>query len=66
MQIDLRIDPRGVHASMAEVVSDLLQSKSSAQKLARTRVPQAMCAAPVQLHPLLSQPHPHHGGDAGT
>ena len=66
MQIDLRIDPRRVHASMAEMVSDLLQGKASAQKLAGTRVTQAMCAAPVQLHPLLSQPHPHHGGDAGT
>jgi hypothetical protein len=29
---------------MTEMVSDLLQSKSSIQKLARTCVPQAMCA----------------------
>jgi hypothetical protein len=66
MQIDLGIDPRSVHASMTEMVSDLLQSKSSIQKLARTCVPQAMCAAPVQLDVLLSQSHPHHGGDART
>src|SRR5258708_40189462 len=63
-QIDLGIDPRSVHAAMAEMVGDLLQSESSIQKLARTCVPQAMCTALVQLHALLGQPRSHHAGDA--
>ncbi len=51
---------------MAEMIGDLLQGEPSMQEPAGTCVTQAMRAEPIQLHALLSQPHPYHGTDTGT